>query len=285
MFAKPVIVCSHHKSGTNYSLKVFKEISRELDGKMWMKFYEPDAGIQDWTICFHQQGRIEDLLVGKNFRGWHCIRHPKAIIFSAMIYHQKCQESWVDIPLDKFSSNTFFSITDGKRYAKIKDPGVSVKDKMAIVNSSNDLEKYGPSFEAPYSMNGQSYRQVLSSFESVTDKLLFEMRTFSRGVINDILNFPADKRFYTIKIEDISHDEKMCSLTEAFVHLGFCGENLLKCLDIASKQCLWKIGASGVGSHSTTGVSDQWRDLFKGEVEKEYRNLFGWAEEALGYTS
>ena len=283
MLSKPIIICSHHKSGTNYSINVFKEISREFQEKIWMKFYEPDVVMPDWAICLDQQGRIEDLLLGKNFRGWHCIRHPKAIIFSAMIYHQKCTEAWVDIPLNSFSSNTFLSITDGRRYSKIKDPSIPTHEKEKLLNFSN-VEKAGLMFESPYSMNGRTYRQALSSLESVSDKLLFEMRTFSRGVISDILNFPADKRFYTIKLEDISHDEKMCSLTEAFVHLGFRGENLLKSLDIASRHCLWKIGKSTLGSHSTTGVSDQWRDLFKGEVEKEYRHLFGWAEEALGYT-
>jgi hypothetical protein len=125
----PIIVCSHHKSGASYSVKTFQTIANSFQRRLWMKFYDSDSVPPAWEICIHQHGRVEDLLTGRNFRGWHCIRHPKALIYSAMLYHQKCKEAWVDVPLDQFSSYAFRSTSDGRIYNRIKDPKVSVEEK------------------------------------------------------------------------------------------------------------------------------------------------------------
>ncbi|MFH1137318.1 MAG: hypothetical protein V1816_14705, partial [Pseudomonadota bacterium] len=105
----------------------------------------------------------------------------------------------------------------------------------------------------------------------------------SRGVINGMVNFPLDKRFILIKIESLSKDIEMNSLRAAFLHLDFTDEEIVECLDIAAKNCIWNIGRDAIGKHATTGMSDDWQSAFKGEVEIEYRRLFGGAEEALGY--
>jgi hypothetical protein len=138
-------------------------------------------------------------------------------------------------------------------------------------------------YESPYELKGKTYREFLVGLESTAEKLLFEMRSYSRGVIYDMLSFPADRRFYSIKLEDISRDPQMTSLENAFIHLNFEGNDLSRCLDIASQNCLWKIGMKGIETHATTGMSEDWRDAFTGDVEREYRKLFGWAEEGLGY--
>jgi hypothetical protein len=281
----PIIICSHHKSGSSYSVKTFSQIAKEFEDKLWMKFYEPDNDSLEWTMCIHQHGRVDDLLLSRNFNGWHCVRHPKALIYSAMLYHQKCKEPWVDIPLNTFSSHTFWSTSNGRIYNKIKNPAVPLEEKKTLMNSIHDGKKPKNlvEFESSYDLNGKSYKEFLSTLKLISDKLLFEMRAYSRGVINDMLNFPNDKRFFLIKLEDISGDPKMKSLEESLIHLDYKGVELIKALEIASKNCLWKTGKDAIKGHSTTGMSDEWKDLFTGEVEKEYRKIFGWAEEALGY--
>lgn len=281
----PIIVCSHHKCGATYSVKTFSRIANEFKDKLWMKFYEPDAPA-DWTICIHQHSRVADLRTGRNFRGWHCVRHPKAMIYSAMLYHQRCKEAWVDVPLDGFSSHTFWSTCDGRLYNQLKNDRVSADEKRLVMNSTYDAATSNNvvPFESPYALNGKTYREFLQTLNSTSDKLLFEMRTYSRGVINDMLNFPTDKRFFLIKLEDISRDQQMTSLTECLIHLGYEGAELIKALEIASNNCLWKIGKENTKGHATTGMSDEWREHFSGEVEKEYRKLFGFAEEVLGYS-
>jgi len=280
-----LIICSHHKSGASYTVKTFRAIANEFKKNLWMKFYEPDLMPSGWDICIHQHGRVGELLTKRNFRGWHCVRHPKAIIYSAMLYHQKCKEPWVDVPLSHFSSHTFWSASDGQIYNKIKDPNVTLDTKKILMNASYEGKtNYNfVNFESSYELSGKTYREFLSELTSIKDKVLFEMRAYSRGVIYDMLNFPVDKRFFLIKLEDISNDPQMKSLTRSLMHLDFEGDELVKSLEIASNNCLWKIGKKGIGGHATTGMSDEWKEVFTGEVEKEYRNLFGWAEEALGY--
>lgn len=69
------------------------------------------------------------------------------------------------------------------------------------------------------------------------------------------------------------------------VHLGIEGPDLISGLECASHHFLWNVGTEGVGAHATTGVSDVWREFFTGDVLKEFRRLFGNAEEVLGYPS
>jgi len=281
----PIIVCSHHKSGTAYSINTFSEIAKAFNQNLWMKFYQPTPPTADWHICIHQHSRANELLQTLNFRGWHCVRHPKALIYSAMLYHQKSPEPWLDIPLTHFSSDTFWSTCNGHLYNKIKATDVCLEEKQAIMNASYEtqISRDFISFESAYDLQGKTYRQFLSGLNSTTDKLLFEMRAFSRSVIHGMLNFPRDQRFYQIRLEDISTDVRMKALTDALIHLGYEGECLLRALNIAASHCLWKIGKSAIQGHATSGMSAVWKEAFSGEVEQEYRRLFGWAEEALGY--
>jgi len=102
-----------------------------------MKFYEPDNCPEDWGICIHQHSRVNDILDRQNFRGLHCVRHPKALILSATLYHQKCIEPWVDVPLDGFSSHTLWAASDGKLYNKIKNPEFPAKEKQRMMGTGD----------------------------------------------------------------------------------------------------------------------------------------------------
>ena len=90
----PILACSHHKSGAAFTVKTFKELAKQFDLSLWMRFYEPNEEPKHWHICIHQHGRVIDLSRKIAFRGWHCIRHPMALIFSATLCHQKCKEPW-----------------------------------------------------------------------------------------------------------------------------------------------------------------------------------------------
>lgn len=280
-----MIITCHHKSGTNFLRKVFQEISATFDLPLWMKFYEaePDPGAQSpaWQICFHQHGRVKELLPAANFRGIHCLRHPKSLIYSAALYHQICKEPWVDVPLNRFTSATFWALSDRDIYNRIKDPKTAPEERQRLLAEAKTQESAFTRFDSNVDFAGRSYRQMLTEATSVSAKLLFEMRAFSRGVILDMLQFPKDVRFATLSLETISHDPQMLALRRAFLHLGFQGPALQKCLDIALPHCLWSSDA--LPAHATTGVSEDWRQHFTGPVETEYRRLYGWTEQALGY--
>ncbi|WP_200242379.1 hypothetical protein [Lamprobacter modestohalophilus] len=283
--AQPLIVCAHHKSGSNYTLKTFRALAKAFNLRLWLRFYDTVEPEQGWDICLHQHSRVLDVMTTENFRGWHCIRHPKALIYSAMLYHQKCSEPWVDVPLERFTSETFWAASIGETYNIIKNPNVTMNVKKKIMNEGSTTQG-GPSFEhydSGYDLNGATYREFLKSLPTVQDKLIFEMRAHSQGVIRDMLAFPKDDRFITIKLEDISFDENMSALLAAMLGLGFHGDGLVHSLLSCSANCLWNTGVEKFSTHATTGMSPIWKNFFVGNVDEQYCELYGNAEHILGY--
>jgi len=128
---------------------------------------------------------------------------------------------------------------------------------------------------------GGSYAEALRRQASFEDQLIFEMNHFSKPVIERMLHVSTDARFYDVRLENISHDVHMNDLHEAFRFCGLEQAEVNDWLQIASRFCLWK--ARKKSGHSTTGVSDEWKQYFTGSVLEEYRGLFGFAERQLGY--
>ncbi|MCF3639068.1 hypothetical protein LXM94_03725 [Rhizobium sp. TRM95111] len=274
-----ILVCCHHKSGTTFLRAVFNDIAAEFGKKIWMKFYEPEEMNAGWDICFHQHSDVKEILNAANFRGIHCIRHPKSLIYSAAIYHEKCREPWVDVPLQRFTDSTFNSLTDRDTYNIIKNPKVSIQSKIEILSHYKIDARDG--FDSGFSFDGRTYRQMLRSCGNISEKLIFEMRCFSQGVVRKMQAFPKDFRFFTLTLEEISHDQDMFALRRAFRHIGFKGAALERCLELASPHCLWNMRTAP--KHATTGVSSEWRSYFFGTVEEEYRSVLGYPEQALGF--
>lgn len=129
--------------------------------------------------------------------------------------------------------------------------------------------------------NGNTYAQTINSLSSIEERLIFEMRNASRNSIYRMLEVRADTRFFDVRLENISHDPEMTDLRKAF---DFCkiseGESEIW-IKIARKFSLRS--ATTLPKHSTTGVNNDWKQYFNGEVEKIYRQLFGDAEIRLGY--
>jgi hypothetical protein len=273
----PLLVCCHHKSGTNVLRRIFDALGKEFHLPIWMKFYDPEPA-SGWRICFHQHSRVAELLPRLNFRGLHCIRHPMGLIYSAALYHEKCREPWVDVPLARFTEATFRALSDRDTYNRIKHPETPPEERQRILAAATGPGEEG---DPGLALGGRTYRQMLAGAADLSDKLIVEMRGFSRGVVGDMLAFPQDARFATITLEAISHDPAMADLTRILHHLGFRGAALARSLDLARPHCLW--ASETLPAHATTGVSEDWRAAFTGPVAAEYRRLFGWAEQALGY--
>jgi len=165
----------------------------------------------------------------------------------------------------------------------IKNNSLSIEEKSSIMQAdySSEFPHNFQHWKSPYALNGQTYREYLKKLPTFEEKLIFEMHSFSRGVIYDMLNFPQDDRFMRIHLESTSYDPSMKQLYEAFYHLGFKDDDLKTCCEIAKKHCLWYIGKNL--KHSTTGMSNDYNLYFQDKVEDEFRKLFGDAEYKLGY--
>lgn len=274
----PLLVCGHHKVGTNFLLPVFREISETFSLPIWLKFYDPEP--PRWQICLHQHSRLEGMTMPANFRGVHMVRHPMGLLHSATLYHERGKEPWLNVPMQRFTGETFWAVSSRDSYNVIKDPERSVHLKIDQLTVPPPPHARVHDFDSGYDFAGRTYAEMLRSFDTLEEKILFEMRCYSRAVLLDMLAFPADRRFMTVKLEDVTHDRAMQTLQPLVRHLGFGGEPAAQVLKIAAKNSQWNKGKT---AHATTGVSLGWKDLFRGELGDAFHELFGWAEEALGY--
>ena len=122
---------------------------------------------------------------------------------------------------------------------------------------------------------------MLNSFESLEDKLKFEMQCYSLGVISDILNF-NEKSFYTLKIEDASFNPHMNELYEAFKFVGFEGEKLSYSMKTLSNHILVN-NPNVAGKHATSNLSNEWEEFFSGNLKIFYHSIYADSAELLGY--
>ncbi|WP_300556109.1 hypothetical protein [Maricaulis sp.] len=275
---RAIYVCCHHKTGTNFLLPVFKQIAAAHGLPLWLKFY--DAELESWRICLHQHSRLADLPSGLAFRGLHLVRHPMSLIHSATLYHARGSEPWLNIPLERFTGRTFWHLSNRDSYNVIKDPEVPMARKRELLASDPGDAMTIADFDSGHDFGGRTYAEMLHGMDRIEDRIAFEMSAYSRGVLRDMLDFPGDRRFFHLQLEDVSHDRSMAALRELFAHLGFGGEPAARCLEIAARHCLWNIAHP---DHATTGVSHDWEPLFRGKTLQAFRDLFGWAERWLGY--
>jgi len=277
---KKIAICTHHKCGTAFLMKTITAISKASNLKVWRKYYEPERYTHDdWDIVFEQHSRIHN--IKQTLKGIHCIRRPESLIYSATLYHQKAKEPWLDVPLEKFNHNTYRAFTTGKIYNLINDGRIEGWRKKEITESYECDEPIPYEFDSEYEFNGKSYREMLNSFESLEEKLRFEMQCYSLGVISDMLNFNS-KDFYTLKLEDASFNPRMNELYEAFKHIGFEGDKLADCMQVCSDNIL-ALNPDAAGQHGTTKLSDKWKDVFTGKLKTFYHSIYADSSELLGY--
>lgn len=275
-----IAICTHHKCGTSFLLKTITAISKASNLKVWRKYYEPTRYTNDdWDIVLEQHSRVHD--INQYLKGIHCIRRPESLIFSATFYHQKAKEPWLDVPLEKFDHNIYRAFTTGKIYNLINDGRIEDWRKKEIVENYQCDEPIPYHFESQFEFNGRSYREMLNSFESLEDKLRFEMQCYSLGVISDMLNFDS-KNFYTLKLEDASFNPRMNQLYEAFKFVGFWGDLLDSCMNVCSDHIL-ALNPDAAGQHGTTKLSNDWEQIFTGNLKSFYYSLYADSAQLLGY--
>lgn len=231
---KPIVIGTHHKTGTNFFLKLVRALSAEREVTVWDRNATPSAKTEPthWDIYFDHWSKWVIDLNQRKFAGIHAVRHPFALIYSATLYHLVSDEVWLHRAEDQYA--------------------------------------------------GATYAEALHREPTFEDQLIFEMNNFSKPVIRRMLEVSKDSRFYDVQLENISHDESMEDLNNAFRFCGLEEKEVIEWLEIASRFCLWKLRKRP--GHSTTGVSEEWSQYFKGRVLEEYRRLFGTSEIELGYT-
>lgn len=279
---KHTLVVAHHKSGTALTLALFRTIEAILGERIWFKFYDPEPrkGERkfDWKVCLEQHSRIHDLLASvpsDTWRGWRCLRHPKGLAFSASLYHLKCNEPWVDVPLDCFDERAFYAFTDGRIYRSIGSKHLSVAEKARIVKEIDPdaIPTCVPRYPEPIFFNGKTYREVISEFDRDYDRLRFEMRAYSYGVVKEMLAFP-DSGFFNVSLERLSHDPSMELFKDSLSFIGYDVEECDRIVNACQRHFLWSPDGIEHPKHKTTGVSNHWKGVFDQELNAEFGKLF-----------
>lgn len=102
----PVLVGTHHKTGTVWMQKIFGDICRRYGLTMVGRKRNEPPPDQYYDIFFHAHSEFPDTR-SLHFRGLHLIRDPRDLIVSAAFYHQKSEEGWLHIKQDKFGGLTY----------------------------------------------------------------------------------------------------------------------------------------------------------------------------------
>lgn len=132
----------------------------------------------------------------------------------------------------------------------------------------------------PMFQGGLSYQQKICSYESQSDRLLFEMEHYSAGTIRDMINWDYNNpQFLELKYEDLIDDHE--KFWDIFVFLGFNRVDTL--MKIAAANHKDAKVAVREKKHIRSGQSGQWKKYFTNVHKTKFKELFGSIAVDLGY--
>tara|TARA_R110002073_G_scaffold44648_10_gene123702 strand:- start:640 stop:1446 length:807 start_codon:yes stop_codon:yes gene_type:complete len=108
----PILVCTHHKTGTVWMLRIFDGIQR-ADGTPYelinLHSPKPDQNIEARTPIFFDPRGDYTLAasLAEDYRGVHVIRDPRDVVISGAYYHQSSSESWLHVKRDDCDGRTY----------------------------------------------------------------------------------------------------------------------------------------------------------------------------------
>ncbi len=130
---------------------------------------------------------------------------------------------------------------------------------------------------------GQTYQEKINSYRSLDDRISFEMEHMAFKHIGQMTAWNYfDNRMMEIKYEDLIVDENLQLFHGIFTFLGFPGQAIPLCLQVAYDNSLFS-GKVKNSSHVRSGQSRQWEKHLTAAHRREFLALFGNALITLGY--
>ena len=123
---KPVVISTHHKTGTAWLGKIFRALC--CYHKIPYSYYKKTSLTNEVVFDQHSRAQAQP----DNFRGVHLIRNPKEMICSGLNYHRVTKETWAHIKQKKYGGKSYqeflnsVSIEDGI-FAEIERSSSAVK--------------------------------------------------------------------------------------------------------------------------------------------------------------
>ena len=101
----PILVGTHHKTGTIWMHDVFQRIALATGRQVSVLGGRGEAAPADIYIAHHSQFPAQ-MLQGR-IRGLHVIRDPRDIVISGLFYHRKSDEEWLHSVRSNFGGLTY----------------------------------------------------------------------------------------------------------------------------------------------------------------------------------
>jgi len=132
---------------------------------------------------------------------------------------------------------------------------------------------------------GMSYQDKINSYDSFSDKLLFEMENSGAAGLQEMLDWNYDDpNFFEVKYEQLVVDENLQLFHEIFTFLGIPGSAIPDFLRVAYENSLFS-GQVKKSAHIRSGSSSQWTNHFSPAHIDRFVDLFPGALIKLGYES
>ena len=130
---------------------------------------------------------------------------------------------------------------------------------------------------------GLSYQQKICSYETLSEKLSFEMNNSARSGLTKIQQWNySNMNFMEIKYEDLIADKNLELFSSMFKFLGFPDKNMSTLLDIAWTRSRFS-GKVKNSNHIRDGSACQWPKYFNRRLAKCFVRDYGDLLIKLGY--
>lgn len=242
-----ILVGTHHKTGTVWMLRVFRQIAKALQIPMYE--LTPRHGYLDMES---KRARIDEVLEkgaptifydsvskfplegvpNEMMRGIHIIRDPRDVIISSAKYHSWSDEVWLHKPESKF--------------------------------------------------DGLTYSEKINSIDDQHQKLIFEMDNAAGSNIRAMDNFDSQNIFEHVKYESLITDTNLYLWHRLSVFLGFEGREILISMEKFWFNALFG-GADTNDPHVQDGSVNQFKDIFDKSLAAEFHKRFEGVLGRLGY--
>lgn len=255
-----IFVATHHKSGTVWMVSTFRRIAKANN----FTFNHLNTGESGWNI-----------------------RPDKLEYFEQQ---RKLSESQSDLPaifVDYHSAIpdlTNCKATRGSRGIHvIRDPRDMLLSAVRYHLVSDEPWLHQPSKD----FANQTYQQKLQSYDTLEDRIAFEIDQHMGQAIREMHSFDRQGVFRDVIYEELILDEDMTLFHDLCVHLGMQGQEIIRSL-----QSYWLSSIfggmkpqadSGTHKHIRNAKPEQWRSKLSPKALDLIQSQFEDEITALGY--
>ncbi|MBT8446601.1 MAG: hypothetical protein HKO62_01375 [Gammaproteobacteria bacterium] len=259
--AAPILVMTHHKTGTVLLSKVLKRIAAHLNRSLCKAYGYFDTLPSADIVIFEHSLLADDLRRGIR-KGVHIRRDPRDVVVSGYLYHLKTDEAWCR--------------------ARAADH----QDRHAWPVIPMVREHLPAEWKEQYlnDLDGRSYQQLLNELDP-TAGLIWEMEHASGWAITGMLDWDYQlDNVLELKLEELV-SEFDASFKKIFEHLGFSERLTNELLSAIQSENLANMSDRQIAEHGHIHSRNlsKWEEYFDDRVGERFDQLFPGAVRKLGY--